>query len=329
MAAEGSLPIPVKMPGSGIPSLDNTLARRELPPVLSSNFTQEEALTHLSAILQSKSGPLPAVEVRSTWSSYLEMIVEPAGWEAVLLPSPLTAKALGCQEGKKGAVLVQVVNMYEENMEVEVELLQVPENWTEDSLESRGSLLTVSVDELFPVREQKNSCFNLVPTSVALDLLRFFYKNLWMPWDDDSDCPDWPKTHLATRIQLAFDFVNGSGDQETASKLDELAAQAELNRTALEEMEDRVGLSEDADVDLDIKTIGELYSLHAQQERIRCEAEKLENPLLRQADRALQLAKRGHQRGEDAEPSLLLVWAKGNILDLGEMISKVKKRGGG
>ena len=30
------------------------------------------------------------------------------------------------------------------------------------------------------------------------------------------------------RIQLAFDFVNGTGDQETAGRLDELAVQVYL-----------------------------------------------------------------------------------------------------
>ena len=30
------------------------------------------------------------------------------------------------------------------------------------------------------------------------------------------------------RTQLAFDFVNGTGDQETASRLDELAVQVSL-----------------------------------------------------------------------------------------------------
>ena len=79
-------------------------------------------------------------------------------------------------------------------------------------------------------------------------------------------------------MQLAYDFANGSGDQETASRLDELAcqvgeggvsqsvlSQAEANRTQLEELEDRVGLAEDADVKLDPETIGKLYTLHAEQ----------------------------------------------------------------
>ena len=50
---------------------------------------------------------------------------------------------------------------------------------------------------------------------------------------------------------MAFDFVNGTGDQETASRLDELAVQAEANRTQLEELEDAVGLgSDDGEVGL-------------------------------------------------------------------------------
>ena len=38
-----------------------------------------------------------------------------------------------------------------------------------------------------------------------------------------------------------------------------------MNRTHLEELEDRVGLAEDADVKLDPETIGKLYTLHAEQ----------------------------------------------------------------
>ena len=48
------------------------------------------------------------MEVRGAWSSYLELVVEPPGWLAVLLPSLDTARALGGQEGRRGAVTVQV-----------------------------------------------------------------------------------------------------------------------------------------------------------------------------------------------------------------------------
>ena len=37
-------------------------------------------------------------------------------------------------------------------------------------------LLTVSLDELYPLAAQATACFDLQATAVALDLLRFFYK---------------------------------------------------------------------------------------------------------------------------------------------------------
>ena len=51
-----------------------------------------------------------------------------------------------------------------------------------------------------------------------------------MPWDEDSDCCDWVSEHLDNRLSLHFSLVNGSGDQATAIKLDQLVARAELNR---------------------------------------------------------------------------------------------------
>ena len=73
----------------------------------------------------------------------------------------------------------------------------------------------MSLDELYPLRDQTMACCDLTATAVALDLLRFFYQvqliifpaaqtdfqNLWMPWDDDSDSVDWPHAHLTTRYQ--------------------------------------------------------------------------------------------------------------------------------
>lgn len=60
---------------------------------------------------------------------------------------------------------------------------------------------------------------------------RIFVQNLWMPWDEDSECSDWVSEHLENRLSLHFSLVNGSGDQATAIRLDQLVARAELNRS--------------------------------------------------------------------------------------------------
>ena len=202
------------------------------------------------------------------------------------------------------------------------------------------------------------ACCDLTATAVALDLLRFFYQvqhliiykvaspklnlqNLWMPWDDDSESVDWPHAHLTTRYQnfkkrakfgklrtqLAFDFVNGTGDQETASRLDELAVQAEANRTQLEELEDAVGLGgDDAEVEPDEETITKLFRLHQEKEKIREEAENLENPLLRKAERASKVAQRRNSRTMKERRAVLVVWRGGNAKKLeDEMMAKVRE----
>ena len=129
------------------------------------------------------------------------------------------------------------------------------------------------------------------------------------------------------RIQLAFDFVNGTGDQETASRLDELAVQAEANRTQLEELEDAVGLGgDDAEVEPDEETITKLYRLHQEKEKIREEAEILENPLLRKAERTSKVAQRRNSRTLKERRAVLVVWRGGNAKKLeDEMVARVRE----
>jgi len=300
---------------------------QNFPPVLTFPLCQETVFRQLSAVLLCGSGPLPAGEVRGAWSAYLDTVVEPTGWEALLLPSSSTAALLGCQEGRPGGVCVQVCAISPESMEAEVDLLAAPVDSPPDFLATKGSLLTVSLDELYPLRDQVSACCDLTATAVALDLLRFFYQNLWMPWDDDSDSTDWPRAHLSTRTQLAFDFVNGTGDQETASRLDELAVQAEMNRTQLEELEDAVGLGGDGEVEPDDETIVRLFRLHQEKEKIREEAENLENPLLRRAERVAKIALRRNSRTTKEKRAVLAVWKGGSAQKLeDEMVSRVREQ---
>ena len=163
-------------------------------------------------------------------------------------------------------------------MEAEVDLLAAPVDSPSDFLATRGSLLTgciaqlfvsalnikeisfqVSLDELYPLRDQVSACCDLTATAVALDLLRFFYQvkslncqalSCLITSSRTFGCPGMTTQIRQTglvhifpqgdrkimrssyrilyRTQLAFDFVNGTGDQETASRLDELAVQVPL-----------------------------------------------------------------------------------------------------
>lgn len=51
---------------------------------------------------------------------------------------------------------------------------------------------------------------NAQPNLVQYVLFRFFYRNVWMPWDNDNDEDlDWAEKHLKSRIKFCFDLKRG------------------------------------------------------------------------------------------------------------------------
>ena len=157
---------------TNISMMNKSLVAKSLPEVATSRLGQEEALDQLQAVLQASKMPLHAQEIRQAWSSYLELVVEPAGWMAVLLPSQDTASMLGVDMGRRGAMMVEVTDVLCETLEAEVEVLTRPQDWG-DGL---SPIVKVPVDELYPVKIQQLDSLNMTPTIVALDLIRFFYK---------------------------------------------------------------------------------------------------------------------------------------------------------
>lgn len=77
-------------------------------------------------------------------------------------------------------------------------------------------------------------------------LPRYFYKNVWMPWDNDNDDEqDWADKHLKSRIQFNFDLMK-SIDRPLAAHIRALLQEArdiEERRAFLE-----TDLSEDEDL---------------------------------------------------------------------------------
>ena len=180
-----------------------------LPEIIQTVLSPENCAELLEAVLSS-SGCLHAGEVREAWSSYLELVVEPAGWRALLRPSSDTLALLGLHQtgDSRPAMLVNVMDVICNSLEAEVELVKVSEDG-----EEVGNLATVPIDELFAVKQQEIQTLDLTSTVTAIDLIRFFYENIWMPWDEESEVEDWPSQHLHNRVQLHFSLMTGCGDQ--------------------------------------------------------------------------------------------------------------------
>lgn len=68
---------------------------------------------------------------------------------------------------------------------------------------------------------------------------RFFYRNVWMPWDNDTDdVVDWCQKHLETRIRFCFDLKRDMS-RPMADHIRKLLAEARYiqNKREMVEME--------------------------------------------------------------------------------------------
>jgi len=291
-----------------------------LPALASPGLTREELLLYCQAVLQPEGRQLAAGEVRGAWAAYLELEAEPVGWQAVLFPSADTAELLGTVPGREGALRVDVKDLLSDQLEAEVEFRR--------SDCEQPLVFEVPVDELWPTKHQELDWLNMDGTVKALDLIRTFYKHLWMPWDGDSDCPDWAGQHLANRVALHCSLAGGPGDQEAARRLDLLACRAEQNRTALLELEVEVGLESEEDIEeggpgeLSDQAVGRLLELHQEQDNIRREAELLENPRLRRAAVAVAQQRRAGRAEQGQE--LQVVWSGGSLADHLAAVSRLE-----
>lgn len=75
--------------------------------------------------------------------------------------------------------------------------------------------------QLWPTKQQDNTVpLNLNSTAEAIDMLRFFYNHVFMPWDcDEDDMGDWAKKHLESRLHLFYDMKNGLISKNTAERV--------------------------------------------------------------------------------------------------------------
>jgi len=153
-------------------------------------------------------------EFEAAWTDYFELVLEPCGWMAVWFPSKETGECFECEVGRSGAAVVEVLDANHREFRAEVEMLRSPDTWNEET-----NQFSVPIIEIFPIRDQENEHLNIDRTAEALDLYRYFYKNIWRPWDEESHDEDWAETHLKNRLDLVFDLNSKTGNYGAALRL--------------------------------------------------------------------------------------------------------------
>ncbi|KAI8041934.1 protein nessun dorma [Drosophila gunungcola] len=266
-----------------------------------------ERLKEAEAVLKWEGAVMPASQVRSEWKSYVELQIEPAGWQAIWKIPRVICEDLKLRYPTIVYGYVEQVIFEELKAVFVVTAVQDNDVHLPESNE-------VSLVELWPTVEQENSALNVDTTADCIDRLRFFYTHVWMPWDKDyDDDRDWVQQHLQARIQLVCDLSKNRLPRPLAVHMRTLLTEAsyiqqrldflELDLSDAESDDEAVELNDNAaeparkqpktgnangSLNVSSLPVTDLMCLHLRMAIIRSEFEILENPEMRRAYSELQ-----------------------------------------
>ncbi|KAL7738871.1 hypothetical protein ACLKA6_001319 [Drosophila palustris] len=270
-----------------------------------------ERLKEAEAVLSWDGAAMPASQVRSEWKSYVELKIEPTGWQAMWKIPRVICEDLKLRFPTIVFGYVDQVIFDELKAVFVVTAVQDQDVHLPESNE-------VSLIELWPTLQQENPALNVDTTAECIDRLRFFYSHVWMPWDKDyDDDRDWVQMHLQARIQLACDLSKNRLPRPLALHMRTLLMEARYIQQRLEYLEldlsDAEAESDDEAVELNdnavdppkklsktggspksnnlnksLLPVTDLMCLHLRLAIIRSEFEILENPEMRRAYSELQ-----------------------------------------
>ncbi|XP_050294735.1 protein nessun dorma [Anthonomus grandis grandis] len=217
---------------------------------------------------------LPYSKIQSEWGYYLELILDPLGWQALW-----KIPRVKCEELKISfptVVLVLVLRVNYSNLEAHVKILAV-----QDDIHLPEKHF-VPLIQLWPTKDQdKSIALDLVSTANCLDMLRFFYIHLLMPWDEDDDVSDWKAAHLLSRLHLYYDLKNGNIPKSTAEHIHALLNEARRLNTKRQQLVSQCG-EFDSDIEgSEDQNVETLIEINVRLIEIQNEMHLLENELFR------------------------------------------------
>ncbi|XP_058814910.1 protein nessun dorma isoform X2 [Topomyia yanbarensis] len=230
-------------------------------------------------ILSARGIPIVASAVRNEWANYIEIAIEPTGWQSLWRIPRVVCEELSVKYPTVVMGTVEQVLFDELKAIFLIEAVQDDVHLPDKQI--------VSLEELWPLKEQENNALNVDRTANCLDQLRFFYQHIWMPWDNDDDDErnDWAEKHLEGRIKFYYDLKNKSMSKRLSSHIMALLAEAnyiQKKREMLDaEEEENKNQSDDEDL-LRQNKASDLMEIYLRLNYIKNEVEILENPAMRE-----------------------------------------------
>ncbi|CAO1385391.1 unnamed protein product [Diamesa serratosioi] len=256
--------------------------------------------------------------IRKKFIEFIEMAIEPAGYQAVWKLSKSACEDFGVMFptevfGQVDQVLFDELKCVFSVWSVHDDNIHLPES------------NVVPLEDIFPTKAQENNALNVDITADCIDRLRFFYNYIWMPWDEESEQDyNWTTKCLIPRMKLYFDLKNKSIGKGLSSHIRSLILEAKYIHKRRENLETSMEEeSDDFDISKDKGTGKSLLELHLRLNRIKHEIEILVNPEMREIYENLMFP----HRLEDceAEKRKIFAIAKSGMLSEQEVfISQLK-----
>ncbi|XP_060806793.1 protein nessun dorma [Amyelois transitella] len=244
-----------------------------MPSLYTFSRSDSEILQELLRVFSSGRGT-----AREQWTLQAEVLVEPVGWDALWKLSKDFCKKFEVRFPCIACVTVTSVDF--EALSACVEVLSVQH----EAVSLPETVEDVPLIELWPTTKQREQCINAATTAEFIDLLRFYYDEIWMPWDDQDEKVLLPNT-IEDRMKLWSELHNGSIPHCVARSITLLRSSAIHAHEKLKELDSslcEMNIADEDDSLLPPNYISLCAEMNARLDGIMSKWTLYENPLIRE-----------------------------------------------
>lgn len=283
----------------------------------------QERLVEFSEILSNQNKVVSASQIKSEWLNYVELVIEPVGWQALWKIPRLT-----CQDLKIHYPTIVVVEAEQVDFNDLLALVKITAVQDDIHLPEKYD---VPLIELYPTQKQENKTLDMVGTASCIDQVRFFYNYLWMPWDlDDDENSDWVTLHLESRIRLFYDMKRGCVNKDTCDVIRTLVREGREIQQNISKLEESISDEEEIEsCFMDDGKACQLMKLHFRLQQIKTEMEILENPAIRDILARHRNSFMGEEQmrkhgNSDKQKEAHFVWLGGTSMEIRTALDKIE-----
>ncbi|KAK6623217.1 hypothetical protein RUM43_009069 [Polyplax serrata] len=268
-----------------------------LPKIISIKKTVSRRLEEYQNLLEDVENPCS--DVVDIWASiFEELTIIGVNWQALWILTEDSCRKYNLVFPT--AVIVKVNDFNWKDLMANVSVVAVQEDII------LPSALDVQVIELHPIADQEYDDIELRNTEDWLDKCRYFFRNLWYPWDAKINVSfkDWCEKHLENRLFMQSDMKNGVFDKPIVNYMKLLLLEAQsMNFTS--------GKSFNKHEDEKLATV----KRYIRRKILKTELDLFEKPELRQGMILLKTNEKHLKRSDKSSltPEARFVWTRGNF----------------